>query len=78
MLFFAKAPLRRVNAGVSRRDYVDARAIGRIERGICAPDAQTTSRLGRSPKSGGESRRSPVEPNAPRMCAARTPGVSRR
>ena len=52
-MLFATAPLLLVNADIPSWDYVDARAprasrARRIERGICAPDAQKPNCLGRS------------------------------
>jgi hypothetical protein len=63
-MLIATAPLRLVNADIPSRDYVDARALRasrarRIERGICAPDAQKPNCLWEVNKTGGESRRPP-------------------
>jgi hypothetical protein len=52
-MFIATLPLRLVNADIPSCDYVDACAprasrARRIERGICAPDAQKPICFGRS------------------------------
>ena len=63
-MLIATAPLRLVNADIPSCDYGDARAsralrARRIERGICAPDAQKPNCVWEVNETGGESRRSP-------------------
>ena len=67
----ATAPLRFVDADIPSCDYVDARASRasrkrRIERLICAPDAQKSSWLWEVNEIDGESRRSPDASRAAR------------
>jgi hypothetical protein len=72
--------LRLVNVDIPSRDYVDARApralrARRIERGICAPDAQKPDCVWEVNETGGESRRPPDGLRAARTRGARTRGL---
>ena len=63
-MLLATAPLLFVNADIPSWNYFDARAprasrARRIERGVCAPDAQKPNCLWEVNRIGGESRRPP-------------------